>query len=211
VIDLLNTEGFVSYVSGSGVTKLIDYLIVFPLTSAFLVSWHRYVLFNGKRPWKYAPVDFSKYTINFIWTTIKILIIFIIPAIAFMVFIWWLSINFLGTGFLSVGIFFYLLVAIVYFVRIAIIFPATAVGENNSINRIFKLTKNSFWQLLLINISFIFLLICFVLLHFIFEVIYPSEGRVLTSMLYASYSLVYIFICYGYLAVCLSESYRHLR
>ena len=96
VLDLFNKKGMISYIRGSHVTKLVDYLIVFPLTSAFLANWHRYVLFNGKRPWKFIPLDFSKYTFQFIWAAIKVGLIFIIPAIAFMALVVWLSFNLFG-------------------------------------------------------------------------------------------------------------------
>ena len=211
VLDLFNKKGMISFIRGSHVTKLVDYLIVFPLTSAFLANWHRYVLFNGKRPWKFIPLDFSKYTFQFIWAAIKVGLIFIIPAIAFMALVVWLSFNLFGIGFLYVGIVFYIVVAVVYFVRIALIFPATAAEENNSMKRIFKLTKNSFWQLLLINISFIGLVLCFLIVHFVLEMIYPSTGSIITTLIYAGFTLFYIFIAYGYLATCLSESYKYLR
>ena len=211
VLDLFNEEGMISFIRGSTITKLFNYLILFPLTSAFLANWHRYVLFNGKRPWKFIPLDFSKYTFQFIWTAIKVGLIFIIPAFAFMGLIFWLSFNFFGMGLFYFGIVFYIVVAIVYFVRISLIFPATAAEEKNSMKRIFKLTKNSFWQLFLVYISFIGLLFLFLIAFFILETIYPSTGSIITTLIYAGFTLFYTFIAYGYLATCISESYKYLK
>lgn len=210
VLNLFNEKGIVSFIRGSHVTKLVDYLIVFPLTSAFLANWHRYVLFNGKRPWKFIPLDFSKYTFQFIWAAIKVALIFIIPAIAFIL-IFFMFFRNMGLGIIPLGVIAYIICAIVYFTRISLIFPATAAEEDNSMKRIFKLTKNSFWQLFLIHISFIGLIVCLLIFLFILEVIYSSEGRVVTTLIYTSFSLFGIFIAYGYLAACLSESYKYLK
>ena len=211
VLDLFNTKGFVAFIRGSGTSKLIDYFILFPLTSAFLANWHRYVIFNGKKPWKYISLDFSKYTLQFIWTAIKIGLIFTIPAVAIMFGIVWISINFIGLSFIYIGLIAYIVAAVFYFVRIALIFPATATEQNNSMKRIFKLTKNSFWQLLLINISFILIILFFTIFLFIMESLYSSEGRILTTMIYSTFTLFYIFLSYSYLATCLSESYKYLK
>ena len=47
VLDIYNQKGMLAYWRGSGQTKLINWFILFPLTSAFLVNWHRYILFLG--------------------------------------------------------------------------------------------------------------------------------------------------------------------
>ena len=48
VLDIFNQRGMVAYIRGSGLTKLLNWFVLFPLTSAFLANWHRYILFSGK-------------------------------------------------------------------------------------------------------------------------------------------------------------------
>ena len=95
VLDIFNQRGMVAYIRGSGLTKLLNWFVLFPLTSAFLVNWHRYILFSGKKPWKYFPIDFSKYTFQWIWTSIKVGLVFVVPAVVFVVLTLQIGINFL--------------------------------------------------------------------------------------------------------------------
>ena len=133
VLDIYNQKGMFAYIRGSGLTKLINWFIIFPLTSAFLANWHRYILFSGKKPWKYFPIDFSKYTFQWMWTSIKVGFVFFVPAVVFVFLTLQIGINFL----LSVII--YILIFIIYVVRVSLIFPATAAQHDNSFNSEFKM------------------------------------------------------------------------
>ena len=149
VLDIFNQRGMVAYIRGSGLTKLLNWFVLFPLTSAFLANWHRYILFSGKKPWKYFPIDFSKYTFQWIWTSIKVGLVFFVPAVVFVVLTLQIGINFL----ISAAI--YILLFIIYAVRVSLIFPATAAQHDTSFARAFKMSKNNFCSLLLIIVSII--------------------------------------------------------
>ena len=211
VLDIFNQKGMVAYIRGSGLTKLLNWLVLFPLTSAFLVNWHRYILFSGKKPWKYFAIDFSKYTFQWIWTSIKVGLIFWVPALAIMFLIGYFLIRYLSLGqFIPLLIIIYLLSFVFYIVRVSLIFPATAAQHNNSFKRTFKMTKNNFWNLFLVLISFIPIALIWFVLFLLIEFTVGTESSV--TMLLLSNLLIFagVFIIYGYLASCLSECYKVL-
>tara|TARA_B100000586_G_C20038637_1_gene396583 strand:- start:110 stop:883 length:774 start_codon:yes stop_codon:yes gene_type:complete len=206
VMDLYNQKGMLAYWRGSGLTKLINWLILFPLSSAFLANWHRYILFSGKKPWKYFAIDFSKYTFQWIWTSIKVGLLFLVPAIVFVILFVKVGINY----YLFVTI--YILAFIAYIVRVSLIFPATAAQHDNSFKRIFKMTKNNFWSLFLIFISVIPIIIIWFILFLLieFSLGIGTEISITTNLFEYFITFAFIFIIYGYLASCLSESYKVL-
>ena len=204
VLDIFNQRGIVAYIRGSGLTKLLNWFVLFPLTSAFLVNWHRYILFSGKKPWKYFPIDFSKYTFQWIWTSIKVGFVFFIPAVAFIFLALQIGINFL------IFMVIYIVVFIIYAVRVSLIFPATAAQHNNSFTRAFKMSKNNFWSLLLVYISVAPIVIIWFLLIMLIELTVSSESSIAMNLFGHFMTFAFIFIIYGYLASCLSESYKVL-
>ena len=204
VLDIFNQRGMVAYIRGSGLTKLLNWFVLFPLTSAFLANWHRYILFSGKKPWKYFPIDFSKYTFQWIWTSIKVGLVFFVPAVVFVVLTLQIGINFL----ISAAI--YILLFIIYAVRVSLIFPATAAQHDTSFARAFKMSKNNFWSLLLIIVSIIPIIIAWLLLFLLIEFTVGSEGSIVTFLFSNLITFAFVFIIYGYLASCLSESYKVL-
>ena len=204
VLDIYNQKEFIESMWGSNLTKFIDFLIVLPLTSAMLANWHRYILFDGKRPWKYFHIDFSNYVFQFILATIKIfLLAFIFGFITGIIF-----------GILGVSIFmtytFIIIAALIFTVRISMIFPASAAQHDNSFSTIFKLTKEHFWPLLLIHLTAIPLFIIAFLILFVEELLIGSNSIpkiLLQNLLLAVIS----FIVYAYFASCFSECYKILK
>ena len=204
VLDIYNQKGMVAYMRGSGLTKLFDWFVLFPLTSAFLANWHRYILFSGKKPWKYFPIDFSKYTFQWIWTSIKVAFVFFVPAVVFFLLVFQTGINF------PISMVIYILIFIIYVVRVSLIFPATAVQHDNSFARAFKMSKNNFWSLLLIYISIIPIIIAWILLFMLIEFTVGTESSIAIFLFSNFITFAFVFIIYGYLASCLSESYKIL-
>ena len=204
VLDIFNQRGIVAYIRGSGLTKLLNWFVLFPLTSAFLVNWHRYILFSGKKPWKYFPIDFSKYTFQWIWTSIKVGFVFFVPAVVFFLLVFQTGINF------PISVVIYILIFIIYVVRVSLIFPATAAQHDNSFTRAFKMSKNNFWSLLLIYISIIPIIIAWILLFMLIEFTVGTESSIAIFLFSNFITFAFVFIIYGYLASCLSESYKVL-
>lgn len=206
VMDIYNQKGLIAYVRGSGQTKLINWFILFPLTAAFLVNWHRYILFFGKKPWKYFAIDFSKYTFQWIWTSIKVGLLFGVPAIVFVILVF-------KVGMINLYLFMviYILSFIVYIVRVSLIFPAAAAQHDNSFKRIFKMTKNNFWQLFLVLISFIPITVIWFVLILLIDFSVGTESSVTMLLLTNFITFAFWFIIYGYLASCLSECYKVLN
>ena len=100
---------------------------------------------------------------------------------------------------------------IFYAVRVSLIFPATAAQHENSFARAFKMSKNNFWSLLLIYITVIPIAIVWFLLLMLIEFItVGSEVSIAINLFGHFITFAFIFIIYGYLASCLSESYKVL-
>ena len=204
VLDIYNKKGFIDSMWGSKLTMFTELLIAIPLTSAMLANWHRYILFEGKRPWKYFHIDFSNYVFQFILALIKIsLVAFIFGFIVGFIF-----------GLLGVSTFitytFIIIAMLIFTIRISMIFPASAAQHDNSFSTIFKLTKEHFWSLLLIYLTFIPIAFIMFIIIFVEELLigYNSIPKVLLQ------NLLFItmgFISYGYFASCLSESYKILK
>jgi|TARA_B100001964_G_scaffold101886_2_gene113960 hypothetical protein len=209
ILNLFEKEGFVSYLRGSPRTKIINFLLIFPITSCFMASWHRYVFFNGKKPWTYIPLDLSGYSIKFIWKAILVGLIFIVPTYAFFFLIGYFGL-FTNVPIIILAVVIYIIVGIIYFVRISIIFPATAMEKENTIKKIFQLTKNNFWRMFLIYISAILFFLLFAIILFIYEIYLPTEGNLMRTMMIGIVEVIYVFFMYAYLASCASQIYKHL-
>ena len=175
VLDIYNQKGFMDSMWGSKLTMFTELLITIPLTSAMLANWHRYILFDGKRPWKYFHIDFSNYVFQFILAFIKISLVgFIFGFIVGAIF-----------GLLGVSAFtmftFIIIVMLIFSTRISMIFPASAAQHDNSFSTIFELTKEHFWSLFLIYLTFIPIVFIVVIILFVEELLigYNSIPKIL--------------------------------
>ena len=204
VLDIYNQKGFMDSMWGSKLTMFIDYLIILPLTSAMLANWHRYILFDGKRPWKYFHIDFSNYVFQFILAFIKVFLVgFIFGSIVGFIFALLGVSNFIMYTFIIIAMF-------IFTIRISMIFPASAAQHDNSFSTVFKLTKEHFWSLFLIYLTFIPIVFIILIIIFVEELLIGSNSipkALLQNLLFMFMS----FITYGYFASCLSESYKILK
>ena len=204
VLDIYNQKGFMDSMWGSKLTTFAELLIALPLTSAMLANWHRYILFDGKRPWKYFHIDFSNYVFQFILALIKISLVgFIFGFIVGFIF-----------GLLGVSAFtmftFIIIVMLIFSTRISMIFPASAAQHDNSFSTIFELTKEHFWSLLLIYLTFIPIAFIMFIIIFVEELLIGSNS--IPKVLLQNFLTIFmIFIIYGYFASCFSECYKILK
>ena len=44
VLDIYNQKGMIASMRGSGLTKILNWFVLFPITSAFLANWHSVVV-----------------------------------------------------------------------------------------------------------------------------------------------------------------------
>ena len=214
VLRLLETEGFYKYWMGSLRTQIINYLLIFPIFSCLLANWHRYVFFEGKKPWTYKPLDFSNYTFKFIWKSILVTLVFVVPMLIAGFAVGY-AIGYLGladsiSGFIPALILLYFVLLVIYFVRVSIILPATAVEQDNTFKKTFQLTKNNFWRMFLIYAAWILILILYLIIFFVFEIYFPSEGHLTRLMLQGVIGSIFMIYSYAYLASCASLIYKHL-
>ena len=214
ILRLFETEGFYQYWRGSLRSQIIQYLLIFPISSCLLANWHRYVFFEGKKPWTYKALDFSNYTFKFIWKSILVVLVFMVPAVI-VGFVIGYAIGSLGlansiSGFIPVFIFLYLALVAIYFVRVSIILPATAVEQDNTFKKAFQITKNNFWRMFLIYAAWILIVILLLIIFFVFEVYFPSEGHLTRLMLQGVIGSIFMIYSYTYLASCASLIYKHL-
>ena len=214
ILRLFETEGFYQYWRGSLRSQIIQYLLIFPISSCLLASWHRYVFFEGKKPWTYKSLDFSNYTLKFIWKSILIVLVFIVPA-TIAGFVLGYTIGSLGlaykiSGFIPIFILLYVALVAIYFVRVSVILPATAVEQDNTFKRAFQITKNNFWRMLLIYSGWLLIIIIYLIIIFVFEWYLPSEGHFTRLMLQGAIGSIFMIYSYTYLASCASLIYKHL-
>jgi hypothetical protein len=213
ILRLFETEGFYQYWRGSLRSQIIQYLFIFPISSCLLANWHRYVFFEGKKPWTYKPLDFSNYTFKFIWKSILVVLVFMLPAvIAGFVFGYVsgsLGLAYKIPGFIPVFILLYLALIIIYFVRVSVILPATAVEQDNTFKKAFQITKNNFWRMFLIYAAWASIVILYLIIFFVFEIYFPTEGHLTRLMLQGVLGSIFMIYSYTYLASCASLIYKH--
>ena len=170
--------------------------------------------FEGKKPWTYKPLDFSNYTFKFIWKSILVVLVFFVPALL-VGFAVGYAIGFLGlansiSGFIPAITLLYLVLLAIYFVRVSIILPATAVEQDNTFKKAFQITKNNFWRMFLIYAAWILVVILFLIIFFVFEIYFPSEDHLTRLMLQGVIGSIFMIYSYTYLASCASLIYKHL-
>ena len=214
VLRLFETEGFYKYWRGSMRSQAIQYLLIFPVSSCLLTSWHRYVFFEGKKPWIYKPLDFSNYTLKFIWKSILVVLVFLVPAViaGFVIgyVIGSLGLAYKISGFIPIFILLYIALIAIYFVRVSVILPATAVEQDNTFKKAFQITKNNFWRMLLIYSGWLLIIIIYLIIMFVFEWYLPSEGHFTRLMLQGTIGSIFMIYSYTYFASCASLIYKHL-
>jgi hypothetical protein len=114
------------------------------------------------------------------------------------------------SGFIPALILLYFVLLVIYFVRVSIILPATAVEQDNTFKKTFQLTKNNFWRMFLIYIACVLIFLFFFIILFVFEIYFPSEGHFIRLMLQGVMGSIFIIYLYTYLASCASLIYKHL-
>ena len=98
----------------------------------------------------------------------------------------------------------------IYFVRVSIILPATAVEQGNTFKKAFQITKNNFWRMFLIYAAWILIFILVFIIFFVFEIYFPTEGHLTRLMLQGVIGSIFMIYSYTYLASCASLIYKHL-
>ena len=99
---------------------------------------------------------------------------------------------------------------LIFTIRISMIFPASAAQHDNSFSTIFELTKEHFWSLLLIYLTFIPIVFIMFIIIFVEELLIGSNS--IPKVLLQNFLTIFmIFIIYGYFASCFSECYKILK
>ena len=114
------------------------------------------------------------------------------------------------SGFIPIFILLYVALVAIYFVRVSVILPATAVEQDNTFKKAFQITKNNFWRMLLIYSGWLLIIIIFLIIIFVFEWYFPSEGHFTRLMLQTVIGSIFMIYSYTYLASCASLIYKHL-
>lgn len=210
VLRLFEKKGFGAFVRGSPQTRLVDFFLITPLLGIFLVNWHRYIIFNGKKPWKLIKFDLSKYTWIFIWAGIKISLTILIPyyLLVFFTFMLFSKVLIIILPLIYIGVG----AVIFFYTRLLLILPAAAAENNIDIKRIFNLSKGNFWKIFLIY--FLSLVLTFLIIFisaFIFEYLFPTNNNVISWFLINFITQFLIFIYLAFNAGCLSKIYIELN
>lgn len=206
VLRIYDRGSFSQTIHGSMQTRLVNLLLVTPLIAMFLANWHRYVLFDGKKPWKLMKLDLSKYSFVFIWSMIKITLTLLIPLIIliFLIFTAFSKLPTLMIIFLMGGY----AAFIFFYTRLLLMFPAAAAEDDISFKRIFLLSQNNFWKIFLIYfLSLIVTFIAIFLFAFIFESLFPSNKNLISWFLINFMTLFMTFVYFAFNAACLSKIY----
>jgi hypothetical protein len=205
ILNLFENKGLSAYIRGSASTRLVDLFLVTPLVSIFLVNWHRYVIFNGKKPWRLIKFDLSRYTFVFIWAGIKIAIVTLIPFFLLLYLNIFLFAKYIKVMLFFVG-FIYALLIFVY-CRLIIILPAAAAENDISLKRIFNLSKGNFWKIFLL---FLLMLLTIFAISFALAFIFP-ETNLITWFLYQLSNTILLFVFGALFAGCISKLYLELK
>ena len=205
VLKLFENKGLSASIRGSSSTRLVDIFLVTPLVAIFLVNWHRFVIFNGKKPWKLIKFDLSRYTFVFIWAGIKIAIVTLIPFflliyVSFFVFYISLNARLIFSGIFYAGLIF------VYF-RLILILPAAAAENDISLKRIFNLSKGNFWKIFLL---FLLMLLTVFVISFALAFILP-ETNLITWFLFHLIGTALLFVFGALFAGCISKLYLEIK
>ena len=205
VLKLFENKGLSASIRGSSSTRLVDIFLVTPLVAIFLVNWHRFVIFNGKKPWKLIKFDLSRYTFVFIWAGIKIAIVTLIPFFLLVYLNIFLFVKYAKVMLFFMG-FIYALFVFVYF-RLIIILPAAAAENDISLKRIFNLSKGNFWKIFLL---FLLMLLTVFVISFALAFILP-ETNLITWFLFQLIGTALLFVFGALFAGCISKLYLEIK
>ena len=205
VLKLFENKGLSASIRGSGSTRLVDIFLVTPLVAIFLVNWHRFVIFNGKKPWRLIKFDLSRYTFVFIWAGIKIAIVTLIPLFLLVYLNIFLFVKYAKVMLFFMG-FIYALFVFVYF-RLIIILPAAAAENDISLKRIFNLSKGNFWKIFLL---FLLMLLTVFVISFALAFVLP-ETNLITWFLFQLISTALLFVFGALFAGCISKLYLEIK
>lgn len=205
VLKLFENKGLLASIRGSASTRLVDLFLVTPLVAIFLVNWHRYVIFNGKKPWRLIKFDLSRYTFVFIWAGIKIAIVTLIPFFLLLYLNIFLFAKYIKVMLFFVG-FIYALLIFVY-CRLIIILPAAAAENDISLKRIFTLSKGNFWKIFLL---FLLLFLTVLVISFALAFILP-ETNLITWFLFQLSNTILLFVFGALFAGCISKLYLEIK
>jgi len=181
-------------------------LFTLPIFFAFLTNWHRYIIFDGKKPWKFKLIEFSNNTLKFTKATILIFLLISIPYFASILLSFYLGLKF-NFGLYIIIIQWGLMFLFLYlYSKLALIFPAAAAGHSISLKRIFNLSKGYFWKILggFLTFSLIFVIPSIIIAKII--------GTSFIGSIYLNLFLfIIIFIFLAMNASWLSKIYRDIN
>ena len=124
-------------------------LFMMPMFFAFLTNWHRFIIFDGKKPWEFKLIEFSNNTLKFTIAAIIILIFILVPYTILTYLSFYIGAKFKLAFWIIPAIGWTLMLSFLYlYSKLALIFPAAAAGHSISLKRVFALSKGYFWKIL---------------------------------------------------------------
>jgi hypothetical protein len=162
-----------------------------PLFAAFASNWHRYIIFEGKKPWVFKQIDFSNYTFKFILAGFLLFILLAVPYSLIIIFSFAFAAKFSSAFQIIVFQWIFMLIFIFFTIKLTLIFPAAAAGHNFSIKRAYSLSKNFFWR---IFIGELFFLIIFLTVN---KITSYSAGLINPFI----YLIIYFMITFLFIAI----------
>jgi len=156
-------------------------LFMMPMFFAFLTNWHRFIIFDGKKPWEFKIIEFSNNTLKFAIAAILILLLISAPYAVTIFLSFYIGLKF-KFGFWMIASQWGLMFLFLYlYTKLALIFPAAAAGHSISLKRVFALSKGYFWKILGGFLTFI---ITSIIIKKIITISFP----------YSVYSIPFIFV-----------------
>ena len=172
-----------------------------PLFAAFAANWHRYIIFDGKKPWVFKNIDFSNSTFRFIIAGFLIFIILFAPYSLIIFFSIFFAKIFSSAAALIIFQWTFLIIFIFFTAKLILIFPAAAAGHNFSIKRTYSLSKGFFWKIFIGGLFF--LIISFT----VYKILSYFEALI-NPFLYLITYLIITFISVAVFATWLSKIYK---
>ena len=132
-------------------------LFVMPIFFAFLTNWHRYIIFDGKKPWEFKLIEFSNNTLKFTVAAILVFVLISIPYTALLLFSVYLGVQFKSALFMFAIQWGLMFLFLYLYTKSALIFPIAAAAHKislkktfglSSLKKTFGLSKGYFWKIL---------------------------------------------------------------
>ena len=119
------------------------YLILYnifltPLFAAFASNWHRYIIFEGKKPWVFKQIDFSNYTFKFILAGFLLFVLLAVPYSLIIIFSFAFAAKF-SSAFQIIAFQWIFMLIFIFF----------------TIKRTYSLSKNFFWRIFIGELVFL--------------------------------------------------------